>query len=88
MIGLLLDLGNVAITIANIPQILTAMRNRRNLQGLSAGMLVGYMVAADLFLVTGLLAGGYLTVALCSFNQAFYAVQLYWKLKYGRQQNG
>jgi len=68
MIGLLLDLGNVAITIANVPQI-----------------LIGYMVAAGLFLAAGLLAGGYLTVALCSFNQAFYAVQLYWKLKYGRQ---
>jgi len=38
MIGLLLDLGNVAITAADVPQIITAIRNRRNLLGRLRGI--------------------------------------------------
>jgi uncharacterized protein with PQ loop repeat len=82
MIGLLLDIGNIIFTVANFPQIVTAIKNRRNLRGLSSKMLIGYMIATLFFFLVALLSYGYIAVGCCVFNWIFYAVQLYWKRKY------
>lgn len=81
-LGLILDAGNVIFFIVNFPQLITAYKNRKNLKGLSATMLGGYMFATIFFLLAGLITGGYLASMLCAINEVIYAFQLYWKRKY------
>jgi len=87
VVGLILDIGNIIFTIANIPQIVTAIKNRKNLRGLSSGLLAGYMFATCFFFTAGVLTGGYMTAILSAFNEVLYAVQLYWKFKYRHAKN-
>ena len=82
MIGLLLDIGNIIFTMANLPQIVTAIKNRKNLKGLSEKMLIGYIIATICFFLASLISGGYVAVGCCIFNWIIYLLQLYWKRKY------
>lgn len=81
-LGLILDIGNVIFFVVNFPQLVTAYKNRKNLQALSGTMLGGYMAATVFFLFAGLVSGGYLASILCGINEVIYAFQLYWKRKY------
>jgi uncharacterized protein with PQ loop repeat len=81
-IGTLLDIGNIVFFIANLPQLITACKNRKNLSGLSGTMLILYMVATIFFGLVAFMIGGYLATILCIINEFFYMAQLYWKRKY------
>ena len=82
LVGILLDLGNVAFFVSNLPQLLTAYRNRRDLRGLSGKMLLGFTVSTLLFISAGWLARAPLTVILGCANVVFFTLQLHWKRKY------
>jgi len=82
MIGLMLDIGNIIFFISNLPQLITAYKNRTNLQGLSAKMLFGFILSTIFFIVAGVLANAYLTVILGILNIFFFLLQLHWKCKY------
>lgn len=82
LIGLILDLGNIIFFLANIPQVVTAYRNRKNLRGLSSRMLLGYSASTVCFITSGYMAQGYLTVVLGVINILIFITQLYWKRKY------
>jgi hypothetical protein len=81
-VGNLLDIGNIIFFIANFPQLITAYKNRRNLVGLSAKLLVGYIIASIFFIWAGIQTGGYACVVLNLINEGIYMIQLYWKQKY------
>jgi len=81
-VGGMLDIGNIIFFVANFPQLITAYKNRRNLVGLSSKLLIGYIIASLFFISAGVVTGGYACVILNIINEAIYAVQLYWKLKY------
>lgn len=81
-VGWILDGGNVVFFIANCPQSFTAYRNRKDLRGLSARMLFGFIISTILFMIVGVVTNGVLTVILGAANIIFFALQLYWKRKY------
>lgn len=81
-VALILDAGNIIFFVANLPQLVTAYRNRQNLRGLSSKMLIGFILSTVMFILAGLVLGGALTVILGVFNVLFFAAQLYWKRKY------
>lgn len=85
-IGWILDAGNIVFFVANCPQLITAYRNRRNLVGLSSRMLFGFIISTILFIIVGLITNGILTVVLGIINIIFFALQLYWKRKYSKQE--
>ena len=82
MIGIVLDIGNVIFFISNLPQLITAYKNRTNLKGLSAKMLFGFICSTIFFIIAGVLTNAYFTVALGILNIVFFLLQLYWKCKY------
>lgn len=82
MIGLLLDIGNIIFFISNLPQLITAYRNRRDLKGLSSRMLIGYFIATLFFGSVAFLTGGYITFVLCIINEVIFITQAHWKRKY------
>lgn len=84
-VGYILDAGNVVFFISNCPQLITAYKNRRNLQGLSSKMLIGFTISTLLFIIAGLTLNGPLTVILGIINIIFFLIQLYWKRKYGNK---
>ena len=53
MIGIVLDIGNVIFFISNLPQLITAYKNRTNLKGLSAKMLFGFICSTIFFVMAG-----------------------------------
>ena len=81
-VGTILDIGNIIFFIASFPQMINAFHNRKNLRGLSAGLLFGYMIATIFFFIAGLMVGGYFVMVLSAINEVFFGVQLYWKYKY------
>lgn len=81
-IGALLDIGNIIFFISNLPQLLTAYKNRKNLSGLSSKMLLGYFIATLFFGAVAFLTGGYIAATLCTVNELVYIAQIYWKHKY------
>jgi len=81
-LGVILDVGNIIFFVANFPQIITAYKNRKNLQGLSSKMLFGYMIATIFFFMAGLITGGIMTAILCAINEVIFGTQLYWKWRH------
>jgi len=81
-IGGMLDVGNIVFTIANLPQIVTAIKNRKNLVGLSDKMLIGYSIATLFFFSVAFISSGWIAVGCCTFNWMLYSAQIYWKRKY------
>jgi len=84
-VGRILDAGNVVFFISNIPQLITAYKNRKNLLGLSKEMLFGMIISTLLFMVVGVITNGILTVILGATNIIFFILQIYWKWKYANK---
>lgn len=82
LISIVLDIGNVVFFTSNLPQIITAYKNRKNLKGLSSKMLFGFMISTVFFITAGVLTGAPLTIILGLGNEVFFASQLVWKWKY------
>jgi uncharacterized protein with PQ loop repeat len=81
-VTILLDIGNIVFFLANLPQIITAFRNRRNLAGLSTNLLIGFFIGTVLFAIGNYSVGAIVASALCVIELVFYSIQLFWKLKY------
>lgn len=79
---LLLDIGNILFFIANIPQLITAFKNRKNLAGLSYGLLSFYFAGTVFFALGNFFVGATIAPILCIISLFFYAIQIYWKLRY------
>lgn len=82
LVPILLDLGNIVMFLATLPQLITAWKNRRNLSGLSTTMVIGYIIANLIFALVGLISGAYFALVLSSGNCVFFVMQLFWKWKY------
>jgi len=85
MIALLLDVGNTIFFMSSLKQMITAYQNRRNLQGLSSKMLMGYICSTICFIGAGVLSRAPLTVMFGILNIGFFLSQLFWKRKYGKR---
>jgi len=84
-LGYVLDIGNVVFFIANFPQLISTIRNRKNpeaLKGLSEITMLGYMITTIFFITAGIITNGYLTVILGITNEIIFGLQVLWKKKY------
>jgi len=84
-ITVLLDIGNLVFFLANFPQVITAFRNRKNLVGLSSNYLFWLFIGTIFFALGNFSVGAILASGLCIVSLFFYAIQMYWKVKYKLQ---
>lgn len=82
LVGTLIDIGNIIFFVGNLPQLITAYRNRTNLQGLSSKMLFLFMISTVFFILAGALTDGMMTIILGLVNEIIFSIQLFWKHKY------
>jgi len=79
---ILLDIGNLLFFIAMLPQMITAYKNRRNLTGLSFGLLTFFFAGTIFFAIGNYLVGAAIAPILCVIELVLYATQLFWKVRY------
>jgi len=82
LIPILLDVGNIIFFISSLKQMVTAYQNRRNLQGLSSKMLIGYIISTFCFISVGFMTKALFTIIFGFANIGFFLSQLYWKWKW------
>lgn len=85
LVPVLLDVGNLTFFIANVPQLISGYRNRRNLCGLSSLLLFGLAIGSIFFTVVGTLTAAYFTIFANIFMSVSFFTQLYWKWKYRKK---
>jgi uncharacterized protein with PQ loop repeat len=78
----LVNLGNVIFFLANLPQVITAFKNRKNLIGLSFNYLFWLFLGTICFALGNCYLGAYIASILCVISLFFYGIQMFWKLKY------
>jgi drug/metabolite transporter (DMT)-like permease len=84
-ITILLDIGNIIFFLANLPQVITAFRNRKNLSGLSSNFLLCLFLGTIFFAIGNFYVDAIIASALCIVSLFFYAIQLFWKHKYRKK---
>lgn len=84
---LLLDIGNILFFIVEIPQVIVAYKNRKNLAGLSWEMLIGFFIGTVCFAVGNYSVGSSIGAMLCIISLFLYLAQIYWKWKYRKLKN-
>jgi uncharacterized protein with PQ loop repeat len=70
--------------VANIPQIITAYKNRKNLSGLSINFLFALTIGYILFAIGNYGLGALISSFLCIASMVLCLVQIFWKRKYRR----
>jgi uncharacterized protein with PQ loop repeat len=82
-VTLFFDIGNIIFFIANLPQIITAYKNRKNLVGLSTNYLLILSIGTVLFGIGNYAVGAYIASAFCALSLIIYGIQIYWKKHFG-----
>jgi len=78
----LINLGNVLFFIANLPQTITAFKNRKDLRGLSFYYLLGLFIGTIAFAIGNYLINAIIASGFCVVSLVFYVLMMYWKAKY------
>jgi len=86
-VTIFLDIGNAVFFLANLPQLVTAFRNRKNLAGLSSNYLFWLFVGTIFFAIGNYSVGAFVASLLCVVSLFFYAIQLFWKFRYRKKKD-
>jgi uncharacterized protein with PQ loop repeat len=81
MIGILLDVGNVMFFAGGLPQLITTIRNKDNLQGISPFGFLMYSIGCMFFMIVCVLNQAWMATIFNLFNVPYFAIVAYWSWK-------
>lgn len=80
-IGILLDVGNVMFFAGGLPQLITTIRNKDNLQGISPVGFLMYSIGCLFFMVVCILNQAWMATIFNIFNVPYFGIVAYWSWK-------